>query len=342
MFKRWILFDPENDDKGGGGGGGDDKDKDKGGTDDKGGADDKAAPTVDLSSTIKLEDGTVVTVKDLVDARTQASQATARNKELEKDLGHVRTLFSEDASADQRASSVRHILKQQGYTDEQAEAYLQMTGLTESKSGAGEGEGDAGGGEGSSDVEKALLETQQQVQKLEAGARAARTEGLKRDLDRELEQVLDTDGAVKLLLDKTAEMRGEGKDEKEKEVRAQARATIKGQLHRQTLENLQVRKAREGQLPKEMGAWFKEESRRAVKPVLEAFQSVIGDLDKLGRTPETVTGGESDLLSRDPVKRPEYDEEKSVSQIEQDITSWQLDTLQRAAATGAATGGSKV
>ncbi len=67
---------------------------------------------------------------------------------------------------------------------------------------------------------------------------------------------------------------------------------------------------------------------------LGTFRSVIGDIDKLGRSSETVTGFEAEeILRSKPAPEPEWKPGATISDIESQVKSFASDTIKRALAS---------
>lgn len=309
------------------------------GTAGAGGGGEKTTPSVvDLTTKVKLPDGTEVTVADLVESRTLLAEAMEKNKGYEEDMQQVRRLFGSSTTAEDRVSAITHVLKKQGYDDQQIAFYLQATGMT--------GEG---GDEGEEEEEETVVDRKKtakpspEVQELlerdkarEGEVRKLRLANLRAKIDSALDKAVDTDPGIQLLLKRTGEWRADPNDPgvAPKAIK-EARATVRAQLERQAIEQLQLRRAKTGQ--NDVEPWITEEVGRAVKPVVDAFQSVIGDVSKVGRSPETVAGGDNPFEGVKPVPPPEYSDEKTVSDMTNDITGWTNDVLARAGAEMAQT-----
>jgi len=81
-------------------------------------------------------------------------------------------------------------------------------------------------------------------------------------------------------------------------------------------------------------AWMEEEVGKAVEPVVGTFRSVIGDLDRLGRTSETADGLDAqEILKSKPVPEPEWKPGTDFSALEAQVKEFAADTIARAAAS---------
>jgi hypothetical protein len=73
-----------------------------------------------------------------------------------------------------------------------------------------------------------------------------------------------------------------------------------------------------------------EEVEKAVEPVVGTFRSVIGDLDRLGRTSETADGLDAqEILRTKPVPAPEWKPGMDFSSLENQVKEFAADSIQR-------------
>ena len=72
----------------------------------------------------------------------------------------------------------------------------------------------------------------------------------------------------------------------------------------------------------------------------DKFRSVIGDPDKIQRSPETATDSDS-LFNKPPVEPPKFEKGDSMGDINVKTREWTLDTLLRGARDGSSGGESK-
>ena len=77
-----------------------------------------------------------------------------------------------------------------------------------------------------------------------------------------------------------------------------------------------------------------EEVEKAVEPVVGTFRSVIGDLDRLGRTSETADGYDAqEILRSKPVPEPEWKPGTDFSSLENQAKEFAADQIARALAS---------
>lgn len=288
---------------------------------------------VNLESQVTLPDGTVVSVGDLVHARSQLGEAQSQNAKLSRTANAVKALFDENTDVGGREAATRHILAESGYNPEEIEHYLSITGMsgTDDDDG-GEGEGyDEGDDKGSMSVvqQNRMRELEDKVEAQSRVQHKARVAQLNTMMDRELDATLDSHPQLKVLFEGTRSLQAANLSDADKTKAVQkAKEAVRRQLKRQALDQLSARRTEAGTFD---DAWFAEEINKAVPAVLEIYQSVIGDINRLGRTPETVSGGDSAvdaLLSKDPIPPPDH---KVGEDNSSNVQQWAEDTLGRLA-----------
>lgn len=302
---------------------------------------------IDLGSKITLDDGTEISVADLVQSHKDLKDAVAANDLLQQDLSNVGKLFRGDVPQDERTEAMQNILTQLGYSDEQISAYIGAISNQPAEADPDEEEDEVEEidlpdlPEDGDDIEDEAPETsggskertmsdeQERVLRQELEAQRAelhkmRVRELRERLDSELNRVIERNPEIQKLLTASRTLRGD-------EGVEQAKSTLRSQLERGALERMQARRATAGTFE---DAWMSEEVDKAAEPVLGTFRSVIGDIDKLGRSSETVTGLDAqEILRSKPVPEPEYKEGATISDIESQVKSFASDTIKRALAS---------
>lgn len=302
---------------------------------------------IDPNMMIALDDGTEVSIADLIQSRKDLKDAIEINDTLQKDLEQVGTLFRADVSFDQREEATRNILADLGYEDDQIDQYL---GAVRSRMEQPdpepepeqeddeveeidlpdidedpdlEDDTDSSGG----DERKAMSNEDVLRQELEAQRaelHRMRVRELRENLNSQLDRVLENNKDFQKLIESARSTRGD-------EGVQQARNTLRSQLEQRALERMQARRSAAGTFE---DAWMSEEVEKAVDPVVGTFRSVIGDIDRLGRSSETVTGLDAEeILRSKPVPEPEYRPGATISDIESQVKSFASDTIKRALAS---------
>jgi hypothetical protein len=90
---------------------------------------------------------------------------------------------------------------------------------------------------------------------------------------------------------------------------------------------LQERRSREGNFSE---SWVEETAKQAADEVVGTYRTVIGDIDSIGRAPETVSG-ETQLSSTPPVPEPVYKDGMNRGDVDSAVTNWTTDALSRLA-----------
>lgn len=292
---------------------------------------------MDPTTKITLEDGTEVTLADLMQNRKDLKEAIEINDTLQKDLQEVGVLFQAGITQDRRENAIRNVLENLGYEDDQISKYLEATRqVPTSKPEPDEVEEielpdlpdenddieDSSGGE----QEDTMSDEREQILRQELEAQRAelhkmRVRELRENLNRQLDTALKNNPDFQRLIESARSTRGD-------EGVKQAEQTLRAQLEQRALERMQARRATAGTFE---DSWMSEEVEKAVEPVVGTFRSVIGDIDKLGRSSETVSGLDAqEILRSKPVPEPVYKEGASISDIESDIKNFASDTIKRA------------
>lgn len=302
---------------------------------------------IDPNMMITLDDGTEVSIADLIQSRKDLRDAIEINDTLQKDLEQVGTLFRADVSMDERESATRNILADLGYEDGQIDQYLgavrsRMEPAPEPETTDEEDEieeidlpdfdeedpdleddTDSSGGDKSTNMsnEDAM---RQELEAQRAELHRMRVRELRENLNSQLDRVLENNKDFQKLIESARSTRGD-------EGVQQARTTLRSQLEQRALERMQSRRASAGTFE---DAWMSEEVEKAVEPVVGTFRSVIGDIDRLGRSSETVSGLDAEeILRSKPVPAPEYKPGATISDIESQVKSFASDTIKRALAS---------
>lgn len=301
---------------------------------------------MDPETIITLDDGTKVSLGSLLQSRKELQETLELNTELVKDLEEVGLLFQANVPQERRENAVRNILDNLGYDKQQIDEYLGAT-LQRMQEAEDEPEEedeveetdlpeieeapDTSGGEQEDTMsEEQIKYTQALQQELEAQRaelHRMRVRELRENLNSQLDRALKNNPDFQKLLESARSTRGD-------EGVKQAESTLRSQLEQRALERMQSRRAAAGTFE---DSWMSEEVDKAVEPVMGAFRSVIGDIDKLGRSPETVTGLDAqEILRTKPVPAPEYKAGATLTDIESDVKSFASDTIKRALASSPA------
>lgn len=305
------------------------------------------APTGDM---VTLDDGTEVSLAELKAVHGKWQEAVSESQMYQEDLKKVGALFRTDVTMEDREAGIRVALSNNGYGDDEIENYLYQVRQNMQAQPAPENPDlsddeieeieeidlpdlpdedddieDFSGGTPEatmSDEQSKIL--QQELEAQRAEIHKMRVRELRERLNAELDRTLETNQDFQKLLNASKSLRGD-------EGVEQARQSLRTQLEQRALERMQARRQAAGTFE---DAWMSEEVGKAAEPVLGTFRSVIGDIDKLGRSSETVTGLDAEeILRSKPVPEPEWKPGATISDIESQVKSFTTDTIKRSLAS---------
>mgnify|MGYP006399626809 FL=1 len=175
--------------------------------------------------------------------------------------------------------------------------------------------------------EQAMMQEQEKQRLTEVENKQSRlgADMMKRELDNSLNRVFESNEGIKKLMDVQ-----EGEDNNRREI-------LHKEVETAMMDNLKRRRAAGESFN---DRWFDEEAGNAAKFVYDKFRSVIGDPDKIQRSPETATDSDS-LFNKPPVEPPKYERGDDMGSLTVKSHDWTLDTLIRGAREDAAGGESK-
>lgn len=281
---------------------------------------------IDMETELELEDGTVIKVGDLL---AQANRA----KEMEQQVQGLQR-FRENATKLMRGESpdvqaAYEVLRGAGFSEDEARQYAQEYVAED-------------GGDQEADVsEEAQFEqmvkksTRAAEERAEAAMRQTnelRLRLLKEQMDKNVVSAIDGNPEIVKMLETLDKTRG-------REHAAGAWRALQEQVREATLRNLYSRRDAEGGRFSE--DWVSDEAAKAAKAVAGNYRTVIGDIDGLGRSPETE--GELEFLKSKPeVKPPEFQKGMDRGAVDKSVRDFNVDALTRLAADTAAGGETKV
>jgi hypothetical protein len=282
---------------------------------------------LEMDTELELEDGTVVTLGDLMRQAQQANQLQSRVQDL--------TRFQENATKLMRgespdAQAAYEVLRGAGFSDQEARQYAQEYV-----------DGEAGGAQGGEvseeeEIERMLKKTTRAAEERAEAAlketREVRLRLLKEAMDKNVVSAIDNNPEIVKMLETLDKTRG-------REHAAGAWRALQEQVRETTLKNLYARRdSTGGQFNED---WVTDEAAKAAKAVAGNYRTVIGDIDALGRAPET--DGELEFLkAKAPVAAPEFKKGMDKGDVEKDVRAFNVDTLSRLALDTSAGGESKV
>lgn len=280
-----------------------------------------------MDTELELEDGTVITLGELMQQAQQAQQLQGRVQDL--------TRFQENATKLMRGESpdlqaAYEVLRGAGFSDQEAREFAQEYVDTESAGGQ-----EAEVGEDDQIQQMMKQSTRAAEERAEAALRETRDMRLRmlRDaMDKNVVSAIDGNPEIVKMLETLDKTRG-------REHAAGAWRALQDQVREATLKNLYARRdASGGQFSED---WVTDEAAKAAKAIAGNYRTVIGDIDALGRSPETE--GELEYLkSHAPVAPPEFKKGMDKGDVEKDVRAFNVDTLSRLALDTSAGGETKV
>ena len=283
---------------------------------------------LEMDTELELEDGTVVTLGDLMRQAQQASQLQGRVQDLTRFLENATRLMRGDAPDAQAAYEV---LRGAGFSDQEARQYAQEY-VTNEQAG-GDQEADVSD---EAQIERMLKQTTRAAEERAEAAmretREVRLRMLKEQMDKNVVSAIDRNPEIVKMLETLDKTRG-------REHAAGAWRALQEQVREATLKNLYARRdANGGQFNED---WVTDEAAKAAKAVAGNYRTVIGDIDGLGRVPET--DGELEVLkTKPPVAAPEFKPGMDRGAVDKNVREFNVDALSRLAADVAAGGETKV
>tara|TARA_Y100001938_G_scaffold150674_1_gene242745 strand:+ start:1196 stop:2116 length:921 start_codon:yes stop_codon:yes gene_type:complete len=277
---------------------------------------------IGMDTEIEFE-GKTYTLGDLMQAQSQMGEMQSQLNQLNEFKQSTVQLMSNDSNNDARMKAARVVLSESGYTPREIEEYMSEYGeaLNEAP--------DVGGEIDYTQEETSAEPANMNYEDAEARAEASRAseelrqyrlQMLQREMQNGINNALDSNKQVEVLL-------GRLKSGDNTENYDKAKSSLQQQVHDQTMKVLQARKAREGTFSE---AWVQDAAMEATNEVLGTYRTVIGDIDSIGRAPETVSG-EPTLSSKPPVPEPEFKEGMTRGDVDTSVKNWNTDVLSRLA-----------
>ena len=282
---------------------------------------------IDMETELELEDGSVIKVGDLIEQANRARDMEQQVQGLQRFRENATKLMRGESPDAQAAYEV---LLGAGFSDDEARQYAQ-----EYVDGEDGGDQEADVSE-EAQIEQMLKKTTRAAEeRAEAALRQTnelRLRLLKEQMDKNVVSAIDGNPEIVKMLETLDKTRG-------RDHAAGAWRALQEQVRETTLRNLYSRRDAEGGRFNE--DWVADEAAKAAKAVAGNYRTVIGDIDGLGRSPETE--GELEFLKSKPeVKAPEFQKGMDRGTVDKNVREFNVDALSRLAADAAAGGETKV
>ena len=286
---------------------------------------------IDMDTELEMEDGTIVTVGQLLSQAGQAQQAQERIQNLERFRDNATRLMRGEGTDEKTAYEV---LRGAGFSEQEAIQFSRE--YVEDQAGGDEEEG----GDMEEDVDEAAIEKmlKRTTAKAESQAEAAMREArdlrlryLREEVERRVVDSIDRNPEIVKMLETLDKTRG-------REHATGAWRALQEQVREATIKNLYSRRDAEGRFNED---WVADEASRAAEVVAANYRTVIGDISGLGRSPET-DGELESLRSKPPVQPPEFKKGMDRGAADASVREFNVDALTRLAADTSAGGETKV
>lgn len=288
----------------------------------------------DMDTELEMDDGTVVTVGELLAQAAAAREAQSRIQELERFRTNATKLMRGDNPDENTAYE---LLRDAGFSEQEAIQYAREYVADQEEGGEDPEEGeDMEGDVDERAIERMLKKTtakaESQAEAAMREVRETRLRLLREEVDRRVVESIDKNPEIVKMLETLDKTRG-------REHAAGAWRALQEQVREATVKNLYSRRDASGGRFNE--DWVADEASRAAEVVASNYRTVIGDIDGLGRAPET--DGELEALrSKAPVPAPEFKKGMDRGSADTAIRNFNVDALSRLAAETSAGGETKV
>lgn len=300
-----------------------------------------AAPrTIDLSTKIKLPDGTEVAVGDLAQAHVQMKDLQRRMEELTQKATRAEqleqataVLMQDDSTPEAREKALRSVLALQGKKPDEIEAFIASAKEEDApnppkggkkKVGNGGDEEDSTTGRGEDDPIQTL---QQKIAEMEKARDEEKWEAINTKIKQAArDSALDPNGDVYRLLQAARKANNTIKPEDQEAV---AISLVESGLRRELKRKLDADPAQ-----KFDEKWIPVTAAEAAKRVYDSQKAVFGGVETLSRTTTVDSPLARMLQGKEPLKVPDYDPKKhavaGLSDVATEVQDATADMLARA------------
>jgi hypothetical protein len=274
-------------------------------------------------------DGEQIRLGDLVETIQKAGQMVEEIDSLRAFRDATNTFIRRDGEQHQIADAASQMLAGVGYSDDEIKEYVRDWSRSQSQE-------DAEGSEEEPDEEEAQEEPKMDTNdpryaKLEQETRQMRLRMMREEMSKGVVSAIDQNGEIAKMLMGLDKTRG-------REHATGAYQAIQDQVRKATLDRLYERRDKSGGNFSE--DWIQEEAAKAAEDVARSYATVIGDLDSLGRSPETVSEMDT-IASKPPVPVPEFKKGMDRGSVDTAIREFNTDALTRLAVDVSAGGDTK-
>lgn len=284
----------------------------------------------DLDMMVEV-DGEMVRIGDLVDTVQKAGELLPEIDTLRAFQEATNRFIRRDGEQHEIADAASKMLAGVGYTDQEIREYVRDWTRSQNET---QDDGEETAEEAEEDTQEEPEMTQQndpRYERLERETKQMRLRMMQEEMKKGVVSAIDENGEIAKMLMGLDKSRG-------REHATGAYQAIQDQVRKATLDRLYDRRDKSGGNFSE--DWIQEEAAKAAQEVARSYATVIGDLDSLGRTPETVSEMDT-ITSKPPVPAPEFKKGMDRGSVDTAVREFNTDTLTRLALDVSAGGDTK-
>lgn len=285
----------------------------------------------DLDMLVEI-DGEQVRLGDLVDTIQKAGQMVEEIDSLRAFQEATNRFIRRDGEQHEIADAASKMLAGVGYTDQEIREYVRDWNESQSRGSDEESEEEASEEQEDTQEEtKMSNENDPRYDRLAQETKQLRLRMMREEMQKGVVSAIDGNGEIAKMLMGLDKTRG-------REHATGAYQAIQDQVRKATLDRLYDRRDKTGGNFSE--DWIQEEAAKAAEEVARSYATVIGDLDSLGRAPETVSEMDT-ITSKPPVAVPEFKKGMDRGTVDTAIREFNTDALTRLAVDVSAGGDTK-
>ena len=282
----------------------------------------------DMDAMVEV-DGEQIRLGDLIETIQKAGQMVEEIDSLRAFQEATNRFIRREGEQHEIADAASKMLAGVGYTDEEIKEYVRD--WTSSQASGEDGEETEDGEEGEAQENSQMTKEDPRYSKLEQETRQMRLRMMREEMQKGVISAIDANGEIGKMLMSLDKTRG-------REHATGAYQAIQDQVRKATLDRLYERRDKSGGQFSE--DWIQEEAAKAAEDVAKSYATVIGDLDSIGRAPETVSEVDT-IASKPPVPAPEFKKGMDRGSVDTSVRAFNTDALSRLAIDVSAGGDTK-
>jgi hypothetical protein len=274
-------------------------------------------------------DGERVRIGDLVDTIRKAGDMVQEIDDLRAFQEATNQFIRREGEQHEIADAASKMLAGVGYSDQEIKEYVRDWTRSQVE-GDQEEEAEEEATEDTQEEPK-MDQNDPRYDRLAQETKQLRLRMMREEMQKGVVSAIDGNGEIAKMLMGLDKSRG-------REHATGAYQAIQDQVRKATLDRLYDRRDKSGGNFSE--DWIQEEAAKAAEEVARSYATVIGDLDSLGRSPETVSEVDT-ISSKPPVPAPEFKKGMDRGTVDTAIREFNTDALTRLAVDVSAGGDTK-